>query len=126
MSWVQIPPEQLFFLFWEKSVVQVSCLALFFYLHTCYNSIFILVCSPNTYAYKGVFNRNIPIFLPNSAEGLHFSAFHIYTVYIIPLLYVNLLCKGIAIGNIHFRVHILFLTELHIKTKLMSLLMIFS
>ena len=29
-----------------------------------------------TYACKGVFNPNIPIFLPNSAEGLHFSAFH--------------------------------------------------
>ena len=28
---------------------------------------------PNTYACKGVFN---PIFPPNSAEGLHFSAFH--------------------------------------------------
>ena len=31
---------------------------------------------PNTYACKGVFNPNIPIFLPNSAEGLHFSDFH--------------------------------------------------
>ena len=41
-----------------------------------YNSFFILVCSPNTYACKGVFNPNIPIFPPNSAEGLHFSAFH--------------------------------------------------
>ena len=30
---------------------------------------------PNTYACKGVFN---PIFPPNSAEGLHFSAFHYY------------------------------------------------
>ena len=29
-----------------------------------------------TYACKGVFNPNIPIFPPNSAEGLHFSAFH--------------------------------------------------
>ena len=28
------------------------------------------------YACKGVFNPNIPIFPPNSAEGLHFSAFH--------------------------------------------------
>ena len=28
---------------------------------------------PNTYACKGVFN---PIFLPNSAEGLHFSDFN--------------------------------------------------
>ena len=27
---------------------------------------------------KVVFNPNIPIFLPNSAEGLHFSAFHVY------------------------------------------------
>ena len=25
---------------------------------------------------KGVFNPNIPIFASNSAEGLHFSAFH--------------------------------------------------
>ena len=25
---------------------------------------------------KGVFKPNIPIFPPNSAEGLHFSAFH--------------------------------------------------
>ena len=28
------------------------------------------------YACKGVFNPNISTFLPNSAEGLHFSAFH--------------------------------------------------
>ena len=28
---------------------------------------------------QGVFNPNIPIYhLPNSAEGLHFSAFHLY------------------------------------------------
>ena len=27
------------------------------------------------YACKGVFNPNIPIFPPNSAEGLHFSVF---------------------------------------------------
>ena len=26
---------------------------------------------------KGVFKPNIPIFPPNSAEGLHFSAFHL-------------------------------------------------
>ena len=26
---------------------------------------------------QGVFNPNIPIFPPNSAEGLHFSAFHL-------------------------------------------------
>ena len=26
---------------------------------------------------SGVFNPNIPIFAPNSAEGLHFSAFHV-------------------------------------------------
>ena len=39
--------------------------------------IFHIVCSPNTYAYKGVFNPNIPIYAPNSAECLHFSAFHI-------------------------------------------------
>ena len=38
--------------------------------------IFILMCSHNTYACKGVFNPNIPIFLTKSAEGLHFSAFH--------------------------------------------------
>ena len=37
--------------------------------------IFILVCSPNAYACKGVFNPNIPIFPPNAAEGLLFSAF---------------------------------------------------
>ena len=29
MSWVRIPPEQLFFLFGEKRVVWVSCLPLF-------------------------------------------------------------------------------------------------
>ena len=29
------------------------------------------------YACKGVFNPNITIFLPNFAEGLHFSAFHL-------------------------------------------------
>ena len=29
MSWVRIPPEQLFFLFGEKRVVWVSCLSLF-------------------------------------------------------------------------------------------------
>ena len=29
VSWVRIPPEQLFFLFGEKRVVWVSCLALF-------------------------------------------------------------------------------------------------
>ena len=29
-----------------------------------------------TYACKGVFNPNIPIFQPNCAEGLHFSAFY--------------------------------------------------
>ena len=27
---------------------------------------------------KGVFNPNIPIFAPNSAEGFHFSAFHAF------------------------------------------------
>ena len=27
---------------------------------------------------KSVFNPNIPIFASNSAEGLHFSAFHFY------------------------------------------------
>ena len=31
----------------------------------------------NNYACKGVFNPNIPIFPPNFAEGLHFSAFHL-------------------------------------------------
>ena len=35
---------------------------------------------PNTYAYKGVSNPNVPIF---SAEGLHFSAFHfIHVIYV--------------------------------------------
>ena len=29
VSWVRIPPEQLFFLFGEKGVVWISCLALF-------------------------------------------------------------------------------------------------
>ena len=42
-----------------------------------YYSFFILVCSPNTYAYKGVFNpniySNISAKLP---KGLHFSGFH--------------------------------------------------
>ena len=33
MSWVRVPPEQLFFLFCEKRVVQVSCLALCIYIH---------------------------------------------------------------------------------------------
>ena len=42
-----------------------------------YNSFFILVCAPNAYACEGVFNPNIPIYHPpNSAEGLHFRAFH--------------------------------------------------
>ena len=43
---------------------------------TCYKSFFILVCSPITCSCKGVFNPNIPILASNSAEGLHFSAFH--------------------------------------------------
>ena len=47
----------------------------------CYNSFFILVCSPNTYACKGVFNPNIQ---PNSAEGLHFSAFHYFCFLVKP------------------------------------------
>ena len=34
------------------------------------------MCSPKTYACKGVFGPNIPLFLPNSAKGLHFTAFH--------------------------------------------------
>ena len=34
------------------------------------------MCSLNTYVCEGVFNPNIPIFASNSAEGLHFSAFH--------------------------------------------------
>ena len=38
--------------------------------------ILILVCSPNTYVSKGVFNPNTPVFQPNSAEDLHVSAFH--------------------------------------------------
>ena len=33
------------------------------------------------YACKGVFNPNIPIFASNSAEGLHFSAFHYNLIY---------------------------------------------
>ena len=42
------------------------------------------MCSPNTYACKGVsIQIIIPIFPANSAEGLHFSAFHCgYTIYI--------------------------------------------
>ena len=35
-----------------------------------------------TYACKGVFNPNIPMFPPNSAKGLHFSAFHLISTYI--------------------------------------------
>ena len=31
MLWVQVPLEQLFFLFYVKIVVQVSCIALFIY-----------------------------------------------------------------------------------------------
>ena len=46
----------------------------------------ILVCSPNTYACNSVFNPNIPIFVPNSAEVLHFSAFH-YNNYYYDLLF---------------------------------------
>ena len=34
---------------------------------------------------KSVFNPNIPIYPPNSAKGLHFSAFHIYPVAMINL-----------------------------------------
>ena len=30
---------------------------------------------------KGVFNPNIPIFASNSAEGLHFSAFHLIIIF---------------------------------------------
>ena len=30
------------------------------------------------YTCKGGFNPNIPIFAPNSAKGLHFSAFHFF------------------------------------------------
>ena len=33
------------------------------------------MCSPNIYAYRGVFNTNIPIFQPNCADGLHFGDF---------------------------------------------------
>ena len=53
-----------------------------------YNSFFILLCSTNTYACKGVFNPNIPMFPPNSnsAEGLHFSAFHIFSIHYNDLL----------------------------------------
>ena len=40
------------------------------------------MCLPNTYACKGVFNPNIPIFASNSAEGLHFSAFHFFCMYV--------------------------------------------
>ena len=35
---------------------------------------------------KGVFNPNIPIFPPNSAEGLHFSAFHYTCINYISLI----------------------------------------
>ena len=34
-----------------------------------------------TYACKSILNPNIPIFPPNSAEGLHFSAFHLIVIY---------------------------------------------
>ena len=45
MSWVQIPPEQLFFLFCEKRVVQVSCIALFIYVGL---RVFMYVCDNPT------------------------------------------------------------------------------
>ena len=65
------------------------------------------MCSPNTYACKGVFNSNIPIFPPNSAEGLHFSAFHFskllnlrfLTQYIHHFLYSKQECIIIIIIN---------------------------
>ena len=38
---------------------------------------------------KVVFNPNIPIFPPNSAEGLHFSAFHYYCTNLL-LLFIYL------------------------------------
>ena len=50
---------------------------------------------PNTYAYKGVFN---PIFPPNSAEGLHFSAFR-YTcnrIYCYNYNYLNLIINNLT------------------------------
>ena len=40
------------------------------------------MCSPNTYACKGIFNSNIQIFQPNCAEGLRFSTFHSLRIYI--------------------------------------------
>ena len=63
------------------------------------------VCSPNTYMYacKGVFNPNIPIFQPKSAEGLHFSAFpsvsseYICTLNIVHLNRYFLPCNSITL-----------------------------
>ena len=53
---------------------------------------------PNTYACKGVFNPNIPIFPPNSAEGLHFSAFHFFLVRV---MIFNLNVTGVFALKIH-------------------------
>ena len=41
-----------------------------------YNSVFVPLCSPKTC--KDVFNPNITTFQSNCAEGLHFSAFHLF------------------------------------------------
>ena len=41
-----------------------------------YNSVFVHLCSPNTC--KGVFNSNVATFQSNCAEGLDFSAFHVF------------------------------------------------
>ena len=38
------------------------------------------MCSPNVC--KGVFNSNVPIFHPNCAESLHFSAFFSFKKYL--------------------------------------------
>ena len=39
-----------------------------------------------TICMQGVFNPNIPIFASNSAEGLHFSAFHFKNVFLVFIL----------------------------------------
>ena len=46
------------------------------------------------YACESVFNPNIPIFPPNPAEGLHFSAFH----YRRQLVLINIASKYCSIA----------------------------
>ena len=56
------------------------------------------MCSPITYACKGVFNPNIPIFASNSAEGLYFSAFHLQMALLLCFFfYFFFLSCGVAV-----------------------------